>query len=593
MLDVSTQWQNASMMQFRYQAYLKCSISVVPPGLMESVAPESSDTFSQSDIGVIVDRHTSSPEPLATLEHNRWLLSGIFDFLEPEGTTDDWWSNGTGTSEVVFQFDTVYTIPGMYIEWDLVNDTFPAKIMLIGYNASGVAVASYEIVNINSSAGYVEAPMDNVQKVVLQILSWNAPTWRARINSVVFGFTSKMDSINNGRITYAYTANSSKLLSDELPKHALSITLRNYDLFLDPTRQTGLAKYLTERQVAQVQWGFRTDAETLEWSKPLTYLVSSISVPSETREAELQFASRLDFLTDTFTLGTYTATNRTFYEIAEYILQHSGLLKTMPTETPWVLPDVLKQYVTSAPIAAQTTNALLQLIAGATNTMLTTRATDGFVEFKQAYTTPSEYCSIGQMQSTGDPTIEVAQPLKSISVGLYSYSTESTTKEIGKFEAVVTGTQTLLLEYNVDYARDVAAAITGATISQQEFYASYAVLTVVGTGETASITLTGKEVKGNVTYITTYTDANVANGLNIKVDNPFITNVVTMQLVSNAVQNYYKLRNQTQVNYLGYPQLEPGDCIKLSSVYEEDQTVVVEENNITFNGGWSGAVKVV
>ena len=76
-------------------------------------------------------------------------------------------------------------------------------------------------------------------------------------------------------------------------------------------------------------------------------------------------------------------------------------------------------------------------------------------------------------------------------------------------------------------------------------------------------------------------------------DNPLITNKTVLDLVSEAAKSYYRLRDKYQISYLGYPQLEVGDCIKLSSIYEQDASVVVEQNNLTFNGGWNGTVKVV
>lgn len=593
MLNVSAAWQAESIAQFRYPAYLKCTIQVTPPGIEEGAAVTNSNTFSKSNVSAVIDGHDASPQPFATLEHNRWVLSGIFDLMEDDTETTDWWSEDSSETTLQFVFDSIYTIPGIYIEWDLVNETFPSKVIFIGYDSNHQAVSTVTVTDISSASGYIAMPMENIKYLDVTIESWSLPSWKFRMNSIVFGFSASLDSINNGRINSATTTDTSSLLSAELPKHAISITLRNHDLYLDPTRHQGLARYLTAKQVAKVKWGFTTSPGNIEWSDSLVYLVDSIEIPSESREAVISFSSRLDLLTDTFTEGNYTGSDRTFKDLAEYVLQHSGILKTKSTEVPWIIPSVLEEYVTNAPIPAQSINSILQLVAGATATMLTTYATNGFVQFKVPSSSPTDLTPITEKQALGDPKVELAQPLKSITVGLYSYTPETTQTDIGTFQAVLNGTQTLRVQYNVAFAQNVAATITGGTLVSATYYASYAVLVITGTGAEITITLKGYEIKQNVTYIQTFSDANVVNGLNVQVDNPLITNKTVLDLVSEAAKSYYRLRDKYQISYLGYPQLEVGDCIKLSSIYEQDASVVVEQNNLTFNGGWNGTVKVV
>lgn len=593
MLNVSAAWQAASIAQFRYPAYLRCNISVVPPGLEDGMSVSSTDTYSKSNVSSIVDKHPDAPVPLVTLEQNRWLLNGSFESIQDNTVTTDWWSQDSEGATLVFTFDTTYDIPGIYVVWDAVNKTYPSKITLRGYDATHTLMSTTVVEDIQSYQGFVSVPMDAVQYVELEINTWSFEGWRARVDSVLFGFSTELLSENSGRINTAETVDSSSILSSQLPKHAIKLTLRNYDLYLDPTRQTGLAKYLTERQIATFRWGFSVNKSEVEWTDSLTYLVNDINIPSESREAEISFASRLDLLTDTFIKGTYTGADRTFASLATYVLQNSTVLKASTDETPWVIPTTLSQLKTAAPIPARSVNSILQLMAAATTTMLTTQATTGYIQFKVHDTTPSNDCPLAEAQTNGDPEIQFAQPLKSISVGMYSYQPEDAPKTVGTFKAVLSGTKTLKIKYNVNFAEAVSAEVTNATLDSAEYYASYAIVTITGNGAEAVVKLTGTEVTQNVSYVTTYNDVNVSSGLNIRVDNMFITNSELMNLVSNSVRDYYKLRNKAKVNYLGYPQLEVGDCVKLSSVYEQDAAVVVEQNNITFNGGWSGVAEVV
>ena len=598
MLSVSAQWHNASRSQFRYQAYLYASLEVVPPGLRNGAQVSSSDTHAQASVEKIMDGLYNAPTHYATLERNRWLLDGTFQIIESTDTFDDWWSkNAVSESQPVIKvsLDKPYTIPGMYFRWDKENNTCPKSIRVIGYDSSKVATYTVEVDDITSAEGFYETlAMNDIQYVDIEILSWMSDGWRARLLEVMFGLVVDFDSVNNGRIVSAKKKDKADPLNSKLPTHNLELVLRNYDKYFDATLQQGVSKYLAQQQVMKIQWAFITSKGVTEYAPKQVYLTEKIEIPADSKEVKMELTNRLELLDGDFYFNTYTGSSRTLRAIAEYVLTNSGALTEFDGQDPWVIPSLFDSITTVAPIPFGATNAVLQLIALAGCTWLTTRSTDGFIQFLESQVSASEYCSVTVDQELGDPEITIHDRLRSVSVGVYHYVPRSSAETVGTGEYTLSGVNVLRIKYNTDYATGVSATVSGATLTSAQYYASYAILTVTASdsGATVTVTLSGTVIDSTVSYIETYRNISIADGMDVTIENPLITNTAHAQQVAEYVKNYYLRRNEYKISYLGYPQVEAGDKIDLSTVYGAD-VVEVKNNTIEFNGGWSGTMEVI
>ena len=395
MLTVSAQWHNASRSQFRYQAYLYASLEVVPPGLREGAQVSSTATHEQASVEKIMDGLYDAPVHYATLERNRWLLDGTFQIIESTDAFDDWWSQyAVSESQPVIKvtLDKPYTIPGIYFRWDKENDTCPKSIRVIGYDSSKVAKYNIEVDNINSAEGFFEnLAMDDIQYVDIEILSWMSEGWRARLLEVMFGLVVDFNSVNNGRIVSATQIDKADPLNSKLPTHNLELVLRNYDKYFDATLQQGVSKYLAQQQVMKIQWAFITSKGVTEYAPKQVYLTEKIEIPADSKEVKMALTNRLELLDGDFYYNTYTGTSRTLKAIAEYVLTKSGVLTEFDGQDPWVIPSTFDSVTTVAPIPSGATNAVLQLIALAGCTWLTTRSTDGVIQFLESQASASEY----------------------------------------------------------------------------------------------------------------------------------------------------------------------------------------------------------
>ena len=598
MLNVSAQWHNASRQQFRYQAYLYASLDVVPPGLRKGAQVNSTATHEQASTNKIVDGLYDAPVHYATLERNRWLLNGTFQTIDSTDVFDDWWSkHAVSESQPVIKvtLDKPYTIPGMYFRWDKENGTCPKSIRVVAYDSSHTEQYSVEVDNITSSEGFYETlAMEDIQYVDITILSWMSDGWRARLLEMTFGLVVNFNSVNNGRIVSAKQIDKADPLNSKLPTHNLELVFRNYDKYFDATLQQGLSKYLAQQQVMRIQWAFITSKGVTEYAPQQVYLTEKIEIPVDSKEVKMALTNRLELLDGDFYFNTYTGTSRTLRAIAEYVLTNSGALTEFDGQEPWIIPSSFDSITTVAPIPFGATNAVLQLIALAGCTWLTTRSTDGFIQFLESQASASEYCSVTVDQELGDPEITIHDRLRSVSVGVYHYVPRSSAETVGTGEYTLYGVNVLRIKYNTNYATGVSATVSGATLTSARYYASYAILTITASesGATVKVTLSGKVIDSTVSYIETYRNISIADGMDVTIDNPLITSTDHAQQVAEYVKNYYLRRNEYKISYLGYPQLVAGDKIDLSTIYGSD-VVEVKNNTIEFNGGWTGTMEVI
>lgn len=598
MLAVSAAWKQAIKEQFRYQGYLRVVLQVTPPGLQDEMQIDTADGESYSNPSTMNDSSTDA-KAFATLEANRWLLNGKFDILEDEQSPDDWWSTPPSdqySKVLVFTFDKTYDIPGIFISWDVVNETYPSHIRLTGYGLEGNELAVIDVTDISSATGFIEFPVDKALKVKLEILGWNVDNWRARITEVLFGLYAKYDSINNGRLAQAEVYDYSSPLSDTLPVHTCDTKLKNQDQEFDPALMQGVAKYLARRQQVKYQWGFTTSRGVVEWAPEMLYYVNSFEVPKDSKDVKISATSRLAFLTDKYKLSEYSGSRRTLYEIAEEVLSRSKIIKESETEKPWILSETLKTFYSKAPVPLKAANSILQLIAGASACWLHTDPTTGYVAITDFKTDQvgQEKTLVGTTQELGDPAFTIQEQLLSVSIGVYSYIVSTEQTILSENEYLISGEATLNIDFNVDMASNVTCEISGATLVSFTGYSSSGVAVVKptsGTSATVKLTVKGYEIKSAVTFVETYRDPSITHGLGVQVDNPFITETNSLQALTDWIVSWYQKRQGIEIPYSGYPEVMAGDEVDLTTVYGQHDTTVLG-NKITFNGGFEGTLEV-
>lgn len=592
-IEVSQAWKDAIQSQFRYPAYIRMTLNITPPGMREGTIIQTPDTESITSTDTIKDNTVQQSEPVATFELNRWIGDGSMYLPSTDVSLNphmEWWSSEPVVSskpKLTFTFDKPYSIPGMYCVWDTETNSYPTNLILKGYNDSGTLVQSYNITSISSNEGYFDAAFENITKIELYIQEWSNNFWRARIEEIVFGVYLNFD---NAKISQADFATSCSLIAQDLPVMQMSVDLTNYDKEFDPTLVSGYAKYLSERQMISISWGFSTDAHTVEWMNPWPMFLKSWTIPSDTPEVKLSTTDRLSFLTNNYRKGVYTGDIRSLKDVMLDVLNDSNIIKEHIGDTPWELDSVLDKLYTRAPAPVQAYNSLVQLLAGAGGCFLDINPRNNYIRVRKA-TTPTDY-DISTAQQLGDPAISIEQNLKSVSVQLYSYSRRLTPEQVCTLEYIVDGTQTFEVDLN-GIVMDPFTEVTGATLVSATYYARSATLTLsTTTPSKVTVVISGYIVEESTALISFYNNPNVTQGLEVTIDNPFITEPKTLIAAATAVRDYYLKRKTVQAPYLGYPELELGDAVDMTTTYGKFSGGLTSLK-LTFNGGFNGTAEML
>lgn len=596
-LEVSSQWKDSIKSQFRYPGYLKILLALVPDAIREETEAVSSHTEGISSPVQLTDGVSDIREPFATFEKNRWRGDGSQYLPSPTANKNsemEWVSNTSYYSEenpieLLFRFNGIFSFAGLFVTWDTETNSWPTDWEIIGYKQNGTT-QSYRITDTNSPDSFADAPMDSVTQIRIKIFKWSKPNWRVRINEVTFG---NYLTFSNDNINKADSSTAVSLTMEELPTCSFSCNFSNYDKAFDPQLQQGYAKYLARKQMLKVQWGFETSYGNIEWMRPWPLYLDSWQIPASSPEVMLTAQSRLSFMDTEYIQGTYTGTKHNMYDLAIHILENSNIIRETNYEIPWEISETLKTFYTRAPMPIAATNSLLQLIANASGHTLDTNLRNGFVRIRPPVV-ETDY-SVGVAQQLGDPSFEIQDKLKSIKVGLHSYSPADSSTEIYKTELILSEESEIICYYNSNkIAQSPNVQATNANVQIKAVYARAMVLSVspVVPSELITITLTGKVIEESVTMLELYNNPEVPRGLEVEVDNELITEVETAVYLADYLAKYYKRRNHMSVAYIGYPELEAGDRIDIPTNYGEDTGDIVG-TKLTFNGGFTGTLKVI
>lgn len=492
-----------------------------------------------------------------------------------------------------FTFDKVYSIQGIAFVWDTLRGGHPYEVLIQGYDV--LHQKQYEtLLEIDSPEGFYEqTAMANIKYVDITIYNWSRPNNRARLMEITFGPNVHFTSYNNGRIISAEQIDTSQPTANALPTNTMNISFQNYDKYFDPMLKQGISASIAQRQIAKYRWRFVTKKGIIEQSPEQIALLNNFTIPFNANNVNINLTSRLTLLNNIFKKENYEGVLRTLKDIALYVLENSNIQTIATGEEPWILSNKLQEITTLAPIPALPSNQILQLVALASCTWLSTDLETGYVKIQEPSSEISEYCEIGLYQALSNPEIKLRNKLKSIAITVYSYFVATEYTEIYKGTITLSGVNTLSLKYSKDFATDISVNINGASLTKQEIYTSYAILTIsAAPNASVEITITGKEILQYTSLYTTYQNTSLDYGEEIVIDNPLITSTENAQLVSNFVKKYYDSNETYSLDYMGFPQLESGDKIHLSTIYG-DKDVEVKSNKITYNGGWSGRVELV
>lgn len=504
--------------------------------------------------------------PVASLEENYWRLDGSF-YLASEYSSLNLqlpWASATtefnSEHPIVLHvtFNTAITVNRIKVVWDNVTGSYPTdfEIRCEMEDHTVVFEKAYQATNVDSNL--LDA-FGTMKYMDITINTWSVAGWRARISQL--------------EVMYMYG-------------NSLIPSVVN-NLF-DPTFNQGYSRFLSKHQQILVYYGQELTPGVTTWLGQQTRFLKSWSIPSNSTEAVFETGSRLEFLTQEFTKGTYTGSDRSLGAIAQYVLEHSEVLLDDTTSTPWIIDDDYNVIMTNAPIIPLATNAMLQLIAQAGCGLLMTDPETGYI-FLTNGVNQTEY-AVTRSSLLGDPKVIFESPLRSLSVNVYTYTSDTVSIELYSSIIRLSGVQTIRVKYGGDkIATDVGATVIGGNLITAEYFVGYAELTIdADTEADISISITGYELKSSATRLVYYLDNVITSGQDILVDNPLVTNTELAELIADHMLEYYLWRKRIEAPYLGAPDIKAGDALFVYSNYLNGNVLLLE-HTLRYNGGYEGS----
>lgn len=413
MIAVSDTWKELHRRFLLPETFVEISCGFTDIGVRDVAEATGSDeaVFSNVSSALSSDRNLETAK-YATLEHNLWVLDGSRNILPDSGpyNAPGYASNGALPASVVLTVPEPREtpIPGFTITWSSEYGEYPTSFRVVAKNGN-TEIASATVENNTSSMTEVALDIVNYDSVTVEVLAWNLPDHRVRIDQISFGH---MVSFNKNDILSFSHEQQGCLVSGELPKNSINFALDNTDGKWNPNNPDGIGKYLVERQLVTVRYGMSVDGAT-EWIKAGTFYLSEWKTPANGLEASFAARDIFEYMMNVPYVG---ATTGTLAQLVAASFSSAGV----PDGFEAQIDGSLGSY--SATISDTYTAAeIVQMCANAAGCVMY-QDRDGKLHIEpfsakhSGYTIPSEL-------SYSHPEMTLSKPLKSVSV---SYSGDQT-----------------------------------------------------------------------------------------------------------------------------------------------------------------------
>lgn len=223
------------------------------------------------------------------------------------------------------------TIPGVTVTWSPTYGEWATEYRVKAYY--GERIVFSQTGTNDSVTSILAGDISGYDKLVLEVLAWNKPFHRARIEDLFLGIEKTYDKSELMDFSVSMSVNP---LSAELPKSEIRFSVINLNGEYNPDNPRGVAKYLMERQEIVVRYGYKVD-DKIEWIKGGTYYLSEWDNPQNGITASFTARDLLEFLTDTYN-GPVSGS---LYDIAYAALFQADLPPMSDGSPRWSLAESL------------------------------------------------------------------------------------------------------------------------------------------------------------------------------------------------------------------------------------------------------------
>lgn len=574
----------------RNLGFLKVKFNIVDPETNPDLSSNSEEIF--SDLDNIKETTIPQSKNYATLEKNFWLLNDSQPIYGSEELEQTYVSSYMSDKNCLFSDKACITLTssvylttlGLTIVFDSIDKNYAKKLKVKAYRDSTMIMdKDYTLSSYSDRLIFADnEELVRWNKIEIYFIESSLPYRRIRVNQLLFGI---METYTDENLISAESKEKTIMINSELPTHTFKFTIDNMNKLFNPDNPQGWYRYILQQQPISYEWGYQLDDGTIEWILGGKMLLTG-SVEVGENQVSFSTTSLINYLTKVYKKGVYNSSGRSLYDLAVDVLEDSNI-----DSSQYNLWSGLKSIKTDAPLPKLEARQLLQIIATTGNCILFTNRENVINIQPFNYVLNPDGMSYDFI--TSNPVVKVQSELHNTIIYINHYSKEDNVSELFKNESLeITGTKTIEIEY--DLATDISATITGGTIVNANYYGRCAILKITNTGEdTISLKVSGKKINNSQTI-----DSKQFNddGENIEYKNDLITQMVESSKetkLKDFIGNWYNNRNIYSFENRGDIVKDTREIIPIETDFSNSLIGYLVENNINYDGAWSGNSVVV
>lgn len=574
----------------RNLGFLKVKFNIVDPETNPDLSSNSEEIF--SDLDNIKETTIPQSKNYATLEKNFWLLNDSRPIYGSEELEQTYVSSYMSDKNCLFSDKACITLTssvylttlGLTMVFDSIDKNYAKKLKVKAYRDSTMIMdKDYTLSSYSDRLIFADnEELVRWNKIEIYFIESSLPYRRIRVNQLLFGI---METYTDENLISAESKEKTTMINSELPTHTFKFTIDNMNKLFNPDNPQGWYRYILQQQPISYEWGYQLDDGTIEWILGGKMLLTG-SVEVGENQVSFSTTSLINYLTKVYKKGVYNSSGRSLYDLAVDVLEDSNI-----DSSQYNLWSGLKSIKTDAPLPKLEARQLLQIIATTGNCILFTNRENVINIQPFNYVLNPDGMSYDFI--TSNPVVKVQSELHNTIIYINHYSKEDNVSELFKNESLeITGTKTIEIEY--DLATDISATITGGTIVNANYYGRYAILKITNTGEdTISLKVSGKKINNSQTI-----DSKQFNddGENIEYKNDLITQMVESSKetkLKDFIGNWYNNRNIYSFENRGDIVKDTREIIPIETDFSNSLIGYLVENNINYDGAWSGNSVVV
>lgn len=444
MQEVSEKWKSAHKQTLLNEGFVEVSLDIADPDSLADIKEvQDNGAIYISNSSELTNGVEKSPTPYCTLEQNLWVLDGTRKHIPESATRSEGFVSDVMSDDACAFTDKIPTltidfskeftsiIPGVTITWSEVYNEFATDFLVRAFNGDMV-VAEREVLGNRSVTSAVLLDISGYDRIVVYVKKWCLPNRRARVNEIFVGV--KKVYTKSDLFDYSHKQSVSPL-SFALPKNEIKYSVGNVNGEFNPYNNSGLSKYLKERQEVKTRYGLKLNDGTIEWIKGGTFYLSEWSAKQNGLTAEFGARDLLTFMGNIYE-DKHDLSQRSLYDLAEMVLTKANLPLNRDGSVKWRIDESLREIYTNAPLPKDSLANCLQLIANAGRCDLY-QDRDGIlcIEKHELGQEATDY-SITPVNSYSKPEVTIVTPIGEVDVMQYTYTNgdkgiESTTDLVG------------------------------------------------------------------------------------------------------------------------------------------------------------------